>query len=175
MFVAALSGGVSSRLGGGKFANGASSAAFAALIRPGSKKPISQEVEVPEEIKRAVSKAFESSFNRDKLMDLNLNIDSVNVIENSRWANFVSGFTELVTLGNYYIAATTQKDTIYLSVHTSAAMFFSDHELVLHEYYHVLMQWNNNRMNNFSYLVNSTKLENEASNFAINNVNAFTR
>lgn len=46
-------------------------------------------------------------------------------------------------------------------------------ELVLHEYYHVTKQWNNSRMNNFTYLTNSAKWELEARNFGSQNAGVY--
>lgn len=47
--------------------------------------------------------------------------------------------------------ATTRRNVIYLR--GSAEDFFHDHELLLHEYFHVLRQWNRGRMSAWSYLV----------------------
>ena len=47
--------------------------------------------------------------------------------------------------------ATTRRNTIYLR--GTADDFFADHELMLHEYYHVLRQWNRGRMSLWTYLV----------------------
>ena len=47
--------------------------------------------------------------------------------------------------------ATTRRNTIYLR--GTADDFFADHELMLHEYYHVLRQWNRGRMSLWAYLV----------------------
>ena len=47
--------------------------------------------------------------------------------------------------------ATTRRNTIYLR--GTAEDFFADHELMLHEYYHVLRQWNRGRMNLWAYVV----------------------
>jgi len=47
--------------------------------------------------------------------------------------------------------ATTRHNTIYLR--GTADDFFADHELMLHEYYHVLRQWNRGRMSLWTYLV----------------------
>jgi hypothetical protein len=46
--------------------------------------------------------------------------------------------------------ATTRRNTIYLR--GSLEEFFADPELLLHEYFHVLRQWNRGRMNLWSYL-----------------------
>jgi len=47
--------------------------------------------------------------------------------------------------------ATTRRNTIYLR--GSADDFFASPELMLHEYFHVLRQWNRGRMNVFDYLL----------------------
>jgi hypothetical protein len=47
--------------------------------------------------------------------------------------------------------ATTRRNTIYLR--GSLDEFFADPELMLHEYFHVLRQWNRGRMNLWDYLV----------------------
>lgn len=46
--------------------------------------------------------------------------------------------------------ATTRRNTIYLR--GSAEEFFASPELMLHEYFHVLRQWNRGRMNVVDYL-----------------------
>jgi hypothetical protein len=46
--------------------------------------------------------------------------------------------------------ATTRRNTIYLR--GSLEEFFADPELLLHEYFHVLRQWNRGRMNLWDYL-----------------------
>jgi predicted dehydrogenase len=46
--------------------------------------------------------------------------------------------------------ATTRRNTIYLR--GSLEEFFGDPELVLHEYYHVLRQWNRGRLSQWGYL-----------------------
>jgi len=47
--------------------------------------------------------------------------------------------------------ATTRRNTIYLR--GSLDDFFADPELVLHEYFHVLRQWNRGRLNQWAYLL----------------------
>jgi hypothetical protein len=47
--------------------------------------------------------------------------------------------------------ATTRRNTIYLR--GSAEHFFAHPELMLHEYFHVLRQWNRGRMNVLGYLL----------------------
>ena len=51
--------------------------------------------------------------------------------------------------------ATTRRNTIYLR--GSLQEFFADPDLLLHEYYHVLRQWNRGRMNVLDYLVESLR------------------
>jgi hypothetical protein len=47
--------------------------------------------------------------------------------------------------------ATTRHNTIYLRDGMDG--FFADPDLMLHEYFHVLRQWNRGRMNGWGYLV----------------------
>lgn len=47
--------------------------------------------------------------------------------------------------------ATTRRNTIYLR--GSIDDFLADHQLMLHEYFHVLRQWNRGRMNLLDYVV----------------------
>ena len=46
--------------------------------------------------------------------------------------------------------ATTRRNTIYLR--GSLEEFFADPELVLHEYFHVLRQWNRGRLSQWAYV-----------------------
>ena len=46
--------------------------------------------------------------------------------------------------------AVTRPDAIYLAI--SGTEFLSDPELTLHEYYHVLRQWNTGEMTRFRYV-----------------------
>ena len=50
-----------------------------------------------------------------------------------------------------HATATTRRNTIYLRV--SADDFFANPELLLHEYFHVLRQWNRGRMTVLDYLL----------------------
>ena len=50
-----------------------------------------------------------------------------------------------------HASATTRHNTIYLR--GSVDEFFADPELLLHEYFHVLRQWNRGRMNVVDYLL----------------------
>jgi hypothetical protein len=51
--------------------------------------------------------------------------------------------------------ATTRRNTIYLR--GTAEEFFADPDLLLHEYFHVLRQWNRGRLNQWRYLVESAR------------------
>jgi hypothetical protein len=51
--------------------------------------------------------------------------------------------------------ATTRRNTIYLR--GTVDEFFADPALMLHEYFHVLRQWNRGRMNLWDYLVESSR------------------
>jgi Domain of unknown function (DUF4157) len=66
-------------------------------------------------------------------------VDDVMLREHSWFARLHHGAT-----------ATTRRNTIYLR--GSAEEFFRDPELLLHEYYHVLRQWNPGRMSVWTYL-----------------------
>ena len=66
-------------------------------------------------------------------------VDDVEIIERSSYARLHFG-----------ARATTRRNRILLR--GSAAEFFADPELVLHEYFHVLRQWNRGRMSVASYL-----------------------
>jgi hypothetical protein len=66
-------------------------------------------------------------------------VDEVVLVEHSVYARLHGG-----------ARATTRRNRILLR--GSAAEFFADPELVLHEYYHVLRQWNRGRMSLASYL-----------------------
>lgn len=93
-------------------------------------------------------------------------IDQIKIVEDSKWANLLSGITRLFSGGRKVVLATTQRDTIYLSSHLTAPAFFADSKRVLHEYYHVANQWNNGRLGNLSYLLSPSKWEREATDFA---------
>jgi len=67
-------------------------------------------------------------------------LDDVEIIENSWFARLHGRAT-----------ATTRRNRIYLR--GSAEDFFADPALLLHEYFHVLRQWNRGRLNLFRYLV----------------------
>lgn len=67
-------------------------------------------------------------------------IDTVMVVEYS-WINALHGWP----------LAVTRRARIYLR--HSAAEFFADTGLVVHEYHHVLKQWNTGRLTVFRYLL----------------------
>lgn len=66
-------------------------------------------------------------------------VDDVEIVEHSAYARLHLG-----------ARATTRRNRILLP--GSTAEFFADPELVLHEYFHVLRQWNRGRMSVASYL-----------------------
>jgi hypothetical protein len=75
-------------------------------------------------------------------------------------------------------AATTRFNTIYLR--GSAEQFFAQPDLMLHEYYHVLQQWNRGRMTVLSYLLEwrrhgywNSRYERHARRFARTRLAAF--
>ena len=74
--------------------------------------------------------------------------------------------------------ATTRRNTIYLR--GSLDEFFADPELLLHEYFHVLRQWNRGRMNLWDYLAEwsrrgywQNRYERQARRFVTLRVRAF--
>ena len=67
-------------------------------------------------------------------------IDDVEIVENSLYARLHWG-----------ARATTRRNRILLR--GSAEEFFADPDLLLHEYYHVLRQWNRGRLSVWRYLV----------------------
>lgn len=76
------------------------------------------------------------------------------------------------------MAATTRRRRIYLR--GSAAQFYADPELVLHEYFHVLRQWEVSTLTRIGYLVESlrrgyrqNRFEVEARAFAAANVQRY--
>ncbi len=68
-------------------------------------------------------------------------IEAVRIVPHSRFAR----------LHGRRVAATTRRGTIFLA--GSLQRFAADPELVLHEYFHVLAQWNRGRMTALGYLV----------------------
>ena len=69
-------------------------------------------------------------------------VDHVRVIEHSLYARLHFG-----------ARATTRRNRILLR--DSAAAFWSDPDLVLHEYFHVLRQWQPRRLTIWRYLIES--------------------
>ena len=67
-------------------------------------------------------------------------IDDVEIVEHSLYARLHWG-----------ARATTRRNRILLR--GSAEEFFADPDLLLHEYYHVLRQWNRGRLSAWRYLV----------------------
>jgi hypothetical protein len=71
-------------------------------------------------------------------------VDHIRVIENSLYARMHLG-----------ARATTRRGRILLS--GSAKDFWKDPELILHEYFHVLRQWQNRRLTVWRYLKESAR------------------
>jgi Domain of unknown function (DUF4157) len=93
-------------------------------------------------------------------------VDHVRVVERSLYAQMHLG-----------ARATTRRGRILLS--DSAERFWSDPELILHEYFHVLRQWQPGRLTIWRYLVESLRrgywnncYEIEAREFAARNAHA---
>ena len=103
---------------------------------------------------------------RDALVDVfgvdAATIDRVRVVEQSRFAR----------LHGRRIAATTRRDTIYVA--GSARRFFADPELVLHEYFHVIAQWNTGALTTWRYLRESLRRGYRNNRFEVE-ARAFTR
>lgn len=94
-------------------------------------------------------------------------IDDVRVVEHS-WYALLHG----------RIVATTRRRRIYLR--GSAAEFFDDPEIVLHEYFHVLRQWEPRRLSIWRYFVEwlrrgywDNRFEIEAREFAADHLYRF--
>ncbi len=95
-------------------------------------------------------------------------IDAVRIVEQSRFAR----------LHGRRVAATTRRGTIYLA--GSGRRFAADLDLVLHEYFHVLRQWNSGSLTTWRYVLESfrrgyrdNRFEIEARTFVRRNVLAF--
>jgi hypothetical protein len=71
-------------------------------------------------------------------------VGGVIVIEHSRYARLHRG-----------MCATTRPNRILLAM--SGAAFVADHELLLHEYFHVLRQWRTARLTRWRYVVESVR------------------
>ena len=82
-------------------------------------------------------------------------IDRIKVIEHSRFAR----------LHGRHVAATTRRNAIYLS--GSGDAFVGDIEFVLHEYFHVLRQWNSGSLTVWRYLRESARRGYEANRYEV--------
>lgn len=82
-------------------------------------------------------------------------IDRVRLVEHSRFAR----------LHGPHVVATTRRGTIYLA--GSLDDFVADRELVLHEYFHVLRQWNVGVLTTWRYVVESCRHGYSANRFEI--------
>jgi len=71
-------------------------------------------------------------------------VEGVVVIEHSRYARLHRG-----------MRATTRRNRILLAM--SGAAFVADHELLLHEYFHVLRQWRTAQLTRWRYVVESVR------------------
>jgi hypothetical protein len=112
-------------------------------------------VEVPEHIRIALEKFFGDGVRR------------VVVVEYSLFARM-----------HYCMTATTRRRRIYLV--GSAQKFFADPALMLHEYCHVLRQWEPGHLTTLRYLLESfrkgyvdNRFEIEAREFATDNLHRF--
>ena len=83
---------------------------------------------MPVELRRALTEVFGDS------------VDDVVLREHSWFARL-----------HGHATATTRRNTIFLR--GSVDEFFANPELMLHEYFHVLRQWNRGRMNVLDYLL----------------------
>ncbi len=72
-------------------------------------------------------------------------IDAVRLVERSRFAR----------LHGRRVAATTRRGTIYLA--GSGRRFVADPELVLHEYFHVLRQWDTGTLTTWRYVIDALR------------------
>jgi hypothetical protein len=72
-------------------------------------------------------------------------IDDVRIVEQSRFAR----------LHGRRVAATTRRGVIYVA--GSNKRFVADPELVLHEYFHVLRQWNSGTLTTWRYVRESLR------------------
>lgn len=89
-------------------------------------------------------------------------IDGVRIVERSRFAR----------LHGRRVAATTRKHTIYVA--GSGRRFVADPELVLHEYFHVLQQWNTGALTTWRYVRESLRRGYRGNRFEVE-ARAFTR
>lgn len=94
-------------------------------------------------------------------------VDDVELVENSFYARLHLG-----------ARATTRRNRILLA--GAAREFVSDPALMLHEYYHVMRQWNRGRLTTWRYLVEwlrrgylENRYERQARRFAASRLQAF--
>ena len=89
-------------------------------------------------------------------------IDAIRVVQHSHFAR----------LHGRHVAATTRRNAIYVA--GSGKRFAADPELVLHEYFHVLCQWNTGALTTWRYVVESLKRGYRGNRFEVE-ARAFTR
>jgi hypothetical protein len=89
-------------------------------------------------------------------------IDAVRIVEQSRFAR----------LHGRRVAATTRRGVIYLA--GSRRRFLADPDLVLHEYFHVLRQWNTGTLTRWRYVRESLRRGYHFNRFEVE-ARAFTR
>lgn len=94
-------------------------------------------------------------------------VAAVNVVEYSRYAR-----------AHFGVTATTRPNYILLTIGGEA--FASSPELLLHEYFHVLRQWNTGRLTRWRYLIESARhgywnncFEREARDFSTANLERY--
>jgi hypothetical protein len=89
-------------------------------------------------------------------------IDDVRIVEQSRFAR----------LHGRRVAATTRRGVIYVA--GSKKRFVADPELVLHEYFHVLRQWNTGTLTTWRYVRESLRRGYHANRYEVE-ARMFTR
>ena len=89
-------------------------------------------------------------------------IDRVRLVQQSHFAR----------LHGRRVAATTRRDAIYIA--GSGRRFAGDPELVLHEYFHVLRQWNTGTLTTWRYVKESLQRGYRNNRFEVE-ARAFTR
>jgi hypothetical protein len=106
-----------------------------------------------------VLKALEETFGEP--------VNHVKVFEESRFARL-----------HGYVLATTRRNRIYLTI--TGEEFIANEELVLHEYFHVIRQWNTGELTVFRYTIESmrrrywnNRFEVKAREFAEDNLEEF--
>lgn len=116
---------------------------------------LGRKVPLPEDLRRTLHALF------------GVGVDEVEVVENSLFAKL-----------HALAIATTRRRRIYLR--GSADAFFDNPSIVLHEYCHVLNQWENGRLTIWRYLLESfrrgywdNRFEIEAREFADDHVHRF--